>query len=620
MKTTLLTVFALVIGISLSAQKVGNIPTNKENVTKKATFIPTVIDPSGSADAIFRQTDGPRTVGVNEAQLGLTTYDLQTNACIQNRLYVYPDNTIGAVWTQGYNTGASYSDRGTGYNYFDGTSWGDVPTARISSETAKCGWPSYAPLGNGEMVINHTSSGALNFTRRAAKGTGAWTTTSIPGTTGYAWPRAITSNGKIHLIVNTYALYQGLTNAIVYLSSSDNGATWTAPTVLPGMDAASFNLTVGFAGFGGDEYAWAEPHGDTIAFAFGGFLGGMWIMKSFDNGLTWTRTTVYEFPAFTGTDSPVATTYDETFAVALDNEAKAHIVTTRYKIIHYNSEAASWNYYPYTDGIVYWNETMPQLDTSIYNNEDSLFNRNMYIGGMIDYNNNGVIDFPEVGTDQVPWGDYRYVGPSSMPQIVIDKDNNIFVSYSSCREDLANTGANPNTELYKHLYVTSKMHDQTTWMDPVDLNDDIIHSFDEVVWGNMVSAHDGSLHFLAQIDAEPGTSIAGDLDQPGDNFPTYINFPTFVNTKPIVDISKDVTVSPNPASDFANILVTLTNSSKVEVNVYDVMGKLVMNSNYGQQSTGIHSYKINTSSLTKGVYLFNVKAAGGQTTKKVIVN
>jgi hypothetical protein len=50
------------------------------------------------------------------------------------------------------------------------------------------------------------------------------------------------------------------------------------------------------------------------------------------------------------------------------------------------------------------------------------------------------------------------------------------------------------------------------------------------------------------------------------------------------------------------------------------MGKLVLNNNYGQQSTGIHSYKINTSSLTKGVYMFNVKAAGSQTTKKVIVN
>lgn len=619
MKTTLLTIFAIVICLSVSAQTVSKIPVEKQNITRKASFKPAVIDPSGPATSLFRQSDGPRTAHVNEAQVGMTTYDLQSNSCIQNRLYVYPDHTIGAVWTQGYNTAASYSDRGTGYNYFDGTSWGDMPSARIPSETAKTGWPSYAPLGNGEMVISHTSSGALNFTRRATKGTGTWTTSSIPGTTGYAWPRAITSNGVIHLIVNTYALYQGLTNAIVYLRSTDNGATWSAPAVLPGMTASSFTLTTGFAGFGGDEYFWAEPHGDTIAFAFGHFLGGLWVMKSFDNGLTWNRTTVYEFPAFTGTDSPLATTYDETFAIALDNLGQIHLATTRYKIIHYNSEAASWNYYPYTDGIVYWNETMPQIDTSIYSNVDSLVNHGMWIGNMIDYDGSGEIEFPEVGSDQVPWGDYRYVGPSSMPNMVIDKDNNIFVTYSSCREDLISAGANPNVQLYKHLYITSKMNGSDTWMDPVDLNDDILHSFDEVVWGSMASSNDGNLHFLCQMDAEPGTSIGADLDVPGENYMTYITFPTFVSNKP-VDISKDVTVSPNPASEYANVQIMMNNQSKVEVNVYDVMGKLVMSNNYGMQATGSHTYKVNTSSLTNGLYIFNIKAEGSQTTKKVIVN
>ena len=621
MKTTLLTVFALVIGMSLSAQKVGMISADKANVTQKATVKPLEADPNTPATNLFRQGDGPRTLGVNEAQVGLTTYDLQSNECIQNRMYVYPDNSIGAVWTQGYNSGASYSDRGTGYNYYNGATgtWGDIPTARLNSETAKTGWPSYAPLGAGEMVISHTSASMLNFTRRATRGEGSWTTSGIPGTTTYAWPRAITSNGVIHLIANTGALYQGLTNAIVYLRSTDNGATWSTPAILPGMDAASFTLTTGFTGFGGDGYAWATPKGDTLAFGFGSVLGGIWVMKSFDNGLTWTRTTVYQFPNFTGGDSPDATTFDETFALALDNEAKIHVVTTRYKIVHYNSTASpvSWNYYPYTDGIVYWNENMPQIDTAIYNNIDSLVSRGMYIGGMLDYNNNGEIEFPTVGTDQVPWGDYRYVGPSGMPQIEIDNNNNMFVSYSACREDLIGTGANPNSQLYKHLYLTSKMSDQATWTDPMDLNDDILHSFDEVVWGSMVNAN-GNLHFLCQMDPEPGTSIGADLDTPGDNYITYLNFPTFVSVKP-VDISKDVTVSPNPATEYANVQVMLSTSGKVEVSVYDIMGKLVVNNNYGQQPTGNHLYKVNTSSLTSGVYIFTVKAAGSQTTKKVIV-
>jgi len=202
--------------------------------------------------------------------------------------------------------------------------------------------------------------------------------------------------------------------------------------------------------------------------------------------------------------------------------------------------------------------------------------------------------------------------------MVIDHNNNMFVSYSALREDLINSGANPNTQLYRHLYVVSKMNDQLEWMEPIDLNDDVMHSYDEVVWASMVSAADGNLHFLCQMDPEPGTSMGADADEPGENYLTYITFPTFVSVKP-ADIAKDVTVSPNPANEFANVQVMLNNTGKVEIEVYDVMGKLLMTNNYGQQSTGSHIFKINTSSLPAGVYVFNVQAGGSQTSKKVIV-
>ena len=618
MKTTLLSVFALVVGITASAQKASYVPSNKANFTLPATYVAPEREPAGSTK-LFQPGDGPKTDLVYEEVIGQTTYDLQSNSGIQNRIYAYPDGTIGAVWTQGYLSGASYSDRGTGYNYFNGTSWGAIPTARIPSETAKCGWPSYAPLGAGEMVICHKSVGALNFTKRAAKGTGAWTTVDIPGTTNYAWPRAITNGNTIHLIVNTYALYQGLTNALVYMRSLNGGTTWSAPVVLPGLDAASLPIhTVGFTGFGGDEYAWAAPHGDTIAFAVGHNLGGIWIMKSFDNGTTWTRTTAYEFPQFTGTVSPAFTTFDEIFAIALDNVGKVHMVTTRYGIASYDATVPSWNYYPTTDGIVYWNEDMPKIDTAIYNYPDSLIAHGMWLGSMIDYDNNGTIDFPDAGTGNVPWGDYRYVGPSSFPQICIDKSNNMFVSYSALREDLVNTGASPTIQLYRHLYTVSKLAGQTTWSDPVDLNDDIIHSYDEVVWATMVLSNDGKMHFLCQMDPEPGTSIGADLDAPGDNYMTYINFPTFVSTKP-ADVSKDVNVSPNPASDYADVKVTLKDSQKVTLNVFDVMGRLIASNNYGEMGTGSHTFKVNTENLPSGMYVFSVQVGTSQTSKKVIV-
>jgi hypothetical protein len=622
MKTTLLTIFALVIAISLSAQKRAKVPADKANIQMQGKIIPTVLEPEMKSPLFYQPGDGPRTAGVNEAQIGQTVYDLQSNSGLQNRMYVYPDGTIGAVWTMGFvgsSGGTGFADRGTGYNYFDGTAWGEWPTARIASETAKTGWPSYAPLGDGEMVISHTSSGMLNFTRRATKGTGTWTTTGIPGTTAFAWPRAITVGNTIHLITNTGGTYEGLTNALVYMRSTDAGATWSAPAILPGLDAASLALTTAFTGFGGDEYAWAAPKGDTIAFAVGNFLGGIWLMKSFDGGDTWTKTTVYEFPVTSGAESPQIATFDEIFAVALDNQGQAHMVTTRYLMSSFNTEGQSWNYWPYqSDGIIYWNESMPKIDTAILYYEDSLRAHGMWIGGMVDYNNNGFIDFPEVASGSVPWGGYRYVNLSSFPQIVCDKDNNLFISYSALREDLVNSGANPTEQLYRHLYVSSKLNTQTTWSEPIDLTDDVMHSFDEVVWAYMVVGNDGNLHFLCQIDSEPGTSVGADADQPGDNYMTYITFPTFVSNKP-VDIAKDVTIAPNPAQDYTNLNITLTDSRKVQLNVYDVMGKLVVNTDMGKLSSGNHTIKVSTSLLPAGIYLFNVQSGTSQTTKKVII-
>lgn len=620
MKTTLLTFLAIVIGISLSAQKMAKISSEKAKITAHATKLPCLAEPDLS-NAIFKPSDGPRSApGVNETVIGSSFYDLQSNANVQNRVYVYPDGKIGATWTMGMTGEPAFNDRGTGYNFFDGTSWGEAPSARI--ESVRVGWPSYAPLGNGEMVITHAANN-LNFAKRETRGTGTWTTGPIPNTTKYTWPRAITSNGKIHVIANTNAIFEGLNFALMYMSSSDEGATWTTPVILPGMEASAI-LTgwAGFDGFGGDTYSWAAPRGDTIAFVFGDMLGGVWAMKSFDNGATWTKVTIYSYPALTGETSPDVATFDDTWDMALDNQGKVHFVGARYKMTKVNSTAnpLSWSYYPYTDGIVYWNENMPTIDTVFLNNPDTLLNHGMWVGYMQDMNGNGILDYKDAG-DEYPWGAYRYAASTTMPQIEIDQQNNIFVSYSSLREDLWVDG-NPGVQMYHHLYLTSKEVNQSTWSTPRDLLDDVEHSYDECVWASMTVVGD-KVHFVAQLDAEPGTAVVtvaqgGDGDTFAENFMFYINFPTFVSAKK-VDISKNVKVSPNPAHNFAKVAVSLTNSEKVELNVYDVMGKLVMSYNYGQQLSGYHTYEVNTSNLTSGMYLFTVKIGNSQTSKKVVV-
>jgi len=245
--------------------------------------------------------------GTFETVIGTTVYDLQTNSAVANRIYAYPDGTKAAVWTMGY-TPTSYPDRGTGYNYFDGTSWGDEPTTRI--EPMRTGWPSYYPLGDGELVVAHDFVSGLQISKRPVKGTGDWTTSFLAapaGATKVSWPRVITVGNTIHILAISGVPYQGLDLALLYYRSADGGITWENPVILPGLDAVSLGAGVGksFTGFGSDSYAWSAPKGDTIAFAVASSMGGAWILKSYDNGVNWSKVTIFTMPVLTTAPSPI---------------------------------------------------------------------------------------------------------------------------------------------------------------------------------------------------------------------------------------------------------------------------------------------------------------------------
>ena len=84
---------------------------------------------------------GSQLLDPSETQLGVTWYDLISNYNHGNRFWSFEDGTMAAVWIYGIEA-SSFPDRGTGYNYYDGTAWGPAPTARI--ENTRTGWPNIA--------------------------------------------------------------------------------------------------------------------------------------------------------------------------------------------------------------------------------------------------------------------------------------------------------------------------------------------------------------------------------------------------------------------------------------------------------------------------------------------
>jgi hypothetical protein len=180
-----------------------------------------------------------------ETYIGNTHYDQQTNSTTQNRLYYYDDGTFGATWMTGFGE-PGFSDRGTGYNYYDGNAWKPFPLDRIESQ--RSGWPCYAPLGeNGEIIISHISGGTddgLLINRRSEKGTGNWTEYLFQGPAGgeaLLWPSFVTSgidHNTIHLlavtrpVANGGTIYQNLDGAMLYSRSTDGGETWEIENAL----------------------------------------------------------------------------------------------------------------------------------------------------------------------------------------------------------------------------------------------------------------------------------------------------------------------------------------------------------------------------------------------------
>lgn len=60
--------------------------------------------------SFYKISNGSRVAG---DYVGYSSYDLVTNASAPNRLLVYPDNKVSAVWTGSTSTAEARTDRGT---------------------------------------------------------------------------------------------------------------------------------------------------------------------------------------------------------------------------------------------------------------------------------------------------------------------------------------------------------------------------------------------------------------------------------------------------------------------------------------------------------------------------
>lgn len=459
-------------------------------------------------------------VSSNGVTLGTTTYDLQTNSSAQNRLFRFADGTISAVWTYSNSFDLAASDRGTGYVYFDGTSWSSAPTSRI--ETQRGGWPSIVGVNGGEFNSHHnTTAGAITYNRRNTKGTGAWTEANLP-TLDMTWNRNAVGgpNGNtVHVIAlttptaNGGTIYQGQDGALVYYRSNDGGITWDIQgSVLQGL-GSNF-----FSGFDGDGYAIAAK-GNTVAFAVFSEWADLVLMKSTDNGTTWTKTIVNDFPIDffepdDGSDYDNNGSYDTLYtndgagSIAIDDNGKVHLFYGLMRVLDDDLTDSQTTYFPYTNALLYWNEDMPTGSSS----ESSV--TGYTIAQAEDFDGDGVA----INGTETDIAGY-FTSLAGTPSVYFDDvSQTIYVAYTSYMENLSD-----GSQAYRHIYLTKSSDYGLTWSDPYDATNKGF-GFEECVFPSIVQGNStDSVRFIYQEDNAPGLAVRGDEDSFTSNEIVYVS-------------------------------------------------------------------------------------------------
>ncbi len=548
---------------------------------------------------------------VMETTIGDSEYDMQTNGSIGPRLKVYPDGTMAGVWIRGFES----AGRGTGYNYFDGTAWGQVPTSRIEND--RTGWPSYAQLGaTGEIVVAHLNDG-LKISTRDIKGQGTWTQSVLMGPAGatdLSWPRMITSgvnHNYIHLLATTYIgeFYMGLDYALLYYRSLNGGQTWDkSAVVLPQMDSTLYD------GFNGDEYEWGTPHGDTIYFAVSGPWIDTFIMKSNDNGETWTKIPVLsnaykklpagtiDVPPFTMSDGSVTCEMDHSGVIHMAFGIGGGYMTSVGKYIYSN-----------LNGLVYWNTTMPMVKDSL--DLDTLAAHGQLLGLVTESAGDTITNAPS----------YR-VGLSSFPQISIDASDNKYFLWSAVAP------GNPSPDLLNYRHITGRawFSGKPAWGDMIDFNAGVLYLFTEFVYPCMAkNIRNDKLSVIYQTSTQPGSNIATTgtanvipLHQVNIDYREISGssfWPVAVETHSGISSNLVYQNYPNPVKDYTHIRITLTASCEVTINVSNIAGVTMMEISKGLVVAGNHDFTLDASRMAPGIYFYTVTMGSEKITRKMIV-
>jgi len=211
-------------------------------------------------------------------------------------------------------------------------------------------------------------------------------------------------------------------------------------------------------------------------------------------------------------------------------------------------------------------------------------------------------------------------GMTSMPNMGIDANGVIFVSYSTVMEDIATA-----TQNFRHVNIVKSNDGGATWSSSIDLTPhDSWGGIFECVFGAMNTVVDDKIRIVYQKDDEPGTTLGQDEDLVNYNDIIYLEVDTaglFGSATSILENSNDISnfsVYPNPANDFTTITISLEKTEKVTITIVDLLGKEIEKQEKVIFS-GTTKETVDVSNYQNGIYFINLQVGNQVTTKKLVI-
>ncbi len=469
-------------------------------------------------------------------------YDYGSNGGVLSNIWDYADGTL-TVARMGATQPNPYSDRGTYFSFFDGTTWS--PMTKV--EQARRGWSNLSSMADGRNVTVSHVANEVNVD--ALKGFGIWTS----AITNYAtsgqpaiWPRlAVDARDNIFVCASLQTGSQfGITGRKEVAISRDGGFVWTHQILLPDTSTRKPQFTA-------DDQA-MDSFGDNIAIAASEIGGDIHLWESLDNGTTWHYRNVTNYPR----DIPVGTEAYRPFRacdVLYDNEGNLHIFWETLLAAQDTAGTALELFYNRNAGIQHWSQTLGQTQVVSWadlSGAEAESDEDLFRAGDV---------FNQINANM------SLVG---QPQAGVDVTGSLFLLFAALRP----RDYDADSTHFTDLYAVRSDHGGGAWGAPINVSNT---PQSEDLWASLADNVGDSLRFVYQSDGNTGNGLQG-----GGEGPTRFLYYAFSTAElpPGNQEGRHLTVSPHQLI-FGKVLlgdttitrtVTLRNSGTETVTVFAI--------------------------------------------------